>query len=63
MYTDNRGGHDYQDAVAAGVARLQAEVKKPIVERRCYCPDDCNCHHPWRFNYCGCRQHGEEGSQ
>lgn len=25
----------------------------------CYCPDDCNCHSPWRTNYCGCRQHEE----
>jgi hypothetical protein len=24
---------------------------------RCYCPDDCNCHYPWRTNYCGCRHH------
>ncbi len=24
---------------------------------RCYCPDDCNCHYPWRTNYCGCKQH------
>ncbi len=27
---------------------------------RCYCPDDCNCHYPWRQNFCGCRQHGPE---
>jgi hypothetical protein len=24
---------------------------------RCYCPNDCNCHYPWRTNYCGCKQH------
>jgi hypothetical protein len=23
----------------------------------CYCPDDCNCHHPHRTNYCGCGAH------
>jgi deoxyribodipyrimidine photolyase len=26
---------------------------------KCYCPDDCNCHSPWRTNYCGCKQHEE----
>lgn len=26
-------------------------------ESRCYCPDDCNCHYPWRTNYCGCKGH------
>lgn len=24
---------------------------------RCTCPGDCNCHSPWRPNYCGCREH------
>lgn len=28
MFTDNRGGHDYHDAVAAGVARLQAQEER-----------------------------------
>ena len=27
------------------------------LDRKCFCPDDCNCHHPWRTNFCGCRQH------
>lgn len=26
---------------------------------RCMCPDDCNCRHPHRVNYCGCKLHGE----
>jgi len=26
-------------------------------ERRCYCPGDCNCRHPHRTNFCGCKQH------
>jgi hypothetical protein len=25
--------------------------------RRCFCPDDCNCHYLWRPNYCGCKGH------
>lgn len=28
------------------------------ISARCTCPDDCNCHHPHRMNYCGCKQHG-----
>ena len=28
-----------------------------VEAQRCYCPDDCNCHYPWRPNYCGCRNH------
>lgn len=24
---------------------------------RCMCPDDCNCHRPYRTNYCGCKLH------
>ncbi len=23
----------------------------------CLCPDDCNCRHCWRRNYCGCTAH------
>jgi hypothetical protein len=26
-------------------------------ERRCYCPDDCNCHYSWRPTLCGCQGH------
>lgn len=32
----------------------------PREDRRCFCPGDCNCHYPWRVNYCGCRQHDPE---
>lgn len=27
------------------------------IEDHCFCPDDCNCHHPWRTNFCGCKAH------
>lgn len=29
----------------------------PDTAGACFCPDDCNCHHPWRTNYCGCTGH------
>lgn len=25
--------------------------------RKCYCPDDCTCHYPWRLTLCGCNGH------
>lgn len=28
----------------------------------CMCPDDCNCHYPWRENYCGCKAHSDAPS-
>lgn len=31
-----------------------------LEERRCYCPDDCNCHQAHRPNYCGCRGHDRD---
>ncbi len=41
-------------------------LKKAIDEGKafylCMCPDDCNCHHPWRPNYCGCKAHGGDFS-
>jgi len=41
----------------AGAAYLLEDAAEPAAELHCYCPDDCNCHYPWRPNYCGCRQH------
>ena len=42
------------------VVKIEAATLAEAVhraERRCFCPDDCNCHYPHRFNYCGCKQH------
>lgn len=33
------------------------EIVADFRQRGCTCPDDCNCHKPWRTNYCGCKQH------
>ena len=42
------------NAVEAGIINVKV-VCPPVSE--CLCPDDCNCHHPWRTNYCGCKAH------
>jgi hypothetical protein len=34
-----------------------SETSEFEVQRKCMCPDDCNCHYSWRTNYCGCKQH------
>lgn len=34
-----------------------ALAEKSPAPRRCYCPDDCGCHYPWRGNVCGCCAH------
>lgn len=39
-------------AVERGVSRYAA-----VDARRCFCPDDCSCHYPWRPNLCGCAGH------
>lgn len=49
-----------------GTFRVHACLKPTLVAvkkehvRRCFCPDDCNCHYPWRPNLCGCRGHDKK---
>lgn len=50
-----RGSHVY--GPAANWRRVDRRPEWLELERRCYCPGDCNCRHPWRPNYCGCRGH------
>ena len=38
-------------------ARLAEEQRLLLLRAGCMCPDDCNCRHPWRTNYCGCKAH------
>jgi hypothetical protein len=54
------------DAIANAWEEGVSETFEPECERlmrgaieheRCMCPDDCNCRHAWRTNFCGCQQH------
>jgi hypothetical protein len=48
----------FQDArIIGGIDREECDREKARRAQRCCCPDDCNCHHPHRFNYCGCKAH------
>ena len=40
--------------------QMPGQMAMTTEARRCYCPDDCNCHHLWRPNYCGCKGHDDD---
>jgi hypothetical protein len=51
-----KGGTCYGPAANWAPTEREPDWSRRL-KARCFCPDDCNCHHPWRTNVCGCRQH------
>lgn len=35
-------------------------IIQETTQRRCYCPDDCSCHNPYRLTLCGCKAHSND---
>ncbi len=62
MVTDANTGEVLESGFATisdASERLDPNESQGVFATRmlCLCPDDCNCHAPWRTNYCGCKAH------